>query len=89
MLRWCGHNERMENKEFVKKVYVNESVGPDSRGRPLGRWRDRVKGYMFERGATRGEGLDQARRECFWVGRGGGFSTMATLLEDVPGEARR
>ncbi len=38
--------------------------GHSRRGRPLGRWRDRVKEYMCDRGATRGGGLDQARREC-------------------------
>ncbi len=43
-LRWFGHTDRMGNK-FVKKVYMSESVGPNSRGRPLGRWRDRVKQY--------------------------------------------
>ncbi len=47
----------------LKKVYVSESVGPNSRGRPPERWRDRVKEYMCERGATR-RGLDQAKREC-------------------------
>ncbi len=36
--------------------------GRSRRGRPLGRWRDRVKEYMCERGASRG--LDQAGREC-------------------------
>ncbi len=51
-LSWFGHIERMGSEEFVKKV--SESVGPDSRGRPLGRWRDRVKEYMCERGASRG-----------------------------------
>ncbi len=44
----------------LKKVYVS----PNSRGRPLGRWRDKVKQYMCERSATRGGGLDQVRREC-------------------------
>ena len=39
-------------------------MGPNSRERLPGRWRDRVKEYMCERGATRGGGLDQARREC-------------------------
>ena len=39
-------------------------MGPSSRGRLPGRWRDRVKEYMCERGAARGGGLDQARREC-------------------------
>ncbi len=61
-LRWFGHIERMEREEFVKKMYMSESVGPNSRGRPPVRWRDRVKEYMCERGATRGGGLDQARR---------------------------
>ncbi len=64
MLRWFGHSERMRNKESVKKVYMSESVSPNSRGRPLGRWRDGVREYMCERGATRGEGLDQAKWEC-------------------------
>ncbi len=48
-LRWFGHIE-----EFVKKVYVSGGVDPNSRGRPPGRWRDRVKEYMYERGAGRG-----------------------------------
>ncbi len=42
---------------------MSESAGPNSRGRPPVRWRDRVKEYMCERGATRGGGPDQARRE--------------------------
>ncbi len=58
------HIERMASEEFVKKVHVSESVGPNRRGRPLWRWRDRLKEYMCERGATREGGLDQARREC-------------------------
>ncbi len=56
--------ERMKSEEFVKKVYLSKSVGPNNRGRPLEKWKDRVKDYMCERGATRGGGLDQARREC-------------------------
>ncbi len=41
---------------------MGESVGLSSEGRPVGRWRDRVKEYMCERGAI--GVLDQARREC-------------------------
>ncbi len=52
MLRWFGHIVWMESEEFVKKVYGSESEGPSSRGRLPGRWRDRVKEYMCERGAT-------------------------------------
>ncbi len=62
-LRWFGHIERMGSEEFVKEVYVNDSDGPNSGGRPLGRRKDRVKEYMCESGATR-EWLDQAVREC-------------------------
>ncbi len=53
-LRWFGHIERMGSGEFVKKVYMSESEGPSSRGRPPVKWRDRVKEYMCERGGSRG-----------------------------------
>ncbi len=43
---------------------MSESVGPNGRGNPPGRWRDRVNEYMCERGATRGGRVDQAKREC-------------------------
>ncbi len=43
----------MGSEESVKKVSMSESVGPNSRGRLPGRWRDRVKEYMCETGATR------------------------------------
>ncbi len=45
MLRWFGHTERMGSEDFMKKVSVSKSVGPRHRGRPLGRWRDRVREY--------------------------------------------
>jgi len=45
-------------------VYVSEIEGPSRRGRPLGRWKDKVKEYMCERGAGRRGRLEQARREC-------------------------
>ncbi len=37
--------------------------GPNRRGRPLGRWEDRMKEYMSER-EVRGNGLEWARKEC-------------------------
>ncbi len=61
--RWFGHIERIGNEEFVKKVYVSSVEGTTRRGRPLGRWEDRVKEYVNERG-VRGNGLEWARREC-------------------------
>ncbi len=62
-LKLFGHTiERIGGEEFVKKVYMSETVGPNHRRRPPGRWRDRVKEYMCERGATRAGRLDQARR---------------------------
>ncbi len=54
-VRWFGHIERMENEEFVKKVYRCSVQGTNRRGRTLGRWEDRVKEYVSERG-VRGNG---------------------------------
>ncbi len=82
-LRWFVHIERIGSEEFVKKVYMSESVGPNSRGRPPGRWRDRVKEYLCERGATRGGRIRQ--RGSAWTGRGGDFSAVATPLGDAHG----
>ncbi len=62
-LRWFGHIDRMENEEFVKKIYRSSVEGPNRRGRPLGRWDDKVKEYMSERGVRR-NGLEWPAREC-------------------------
>ncbi len=67
-LRWFGHDERMENEEFVKKLYLSSDEGSSRRGKPLGRWEDRVKEYLSERG-MRENGLERARRECMDRGR--------------------
>ncbi len=56
------YNE-VKSEQFMKKVCMSEMKAPNRRGRPPGRWKDRVKKYMSERGPTRGEGLEQARRE--------------------------
>ncbi len=64
-LRWFGHIERMENGEFVNKVYQSSVEGPNRRGRPLGRREDKVKEYVSERG-VRGNGLEWARREYMY-----------------------
>ncbi len=40
---------------------MSSAEGTNRRGRPLGRWKDRVKVYVSERGA-RGNGLEWARR---------------------------
>ncbi len=45
-LRWFGHIERMDNEDFVKKVYQSSVEGPNRKGRPLGRWKDKVKEYV-------------------------------------------
>ncbi len=62
-LRWFGHIEIMGNEEFVKRVYLSSGEGTNRRGRPLGRWKDKEKEYVSERG-VRGNGLEWARREC-------------------------
>ncbi len=57
----------MDNKEFVKKIYLSSVEGPNKRERPLGRWEDRVEEYLSERG-VRGNCLEWARRKCKgWV----------------------
>ncbi len=48
----------MENEEFVK-VHLSNVEGSSRRGRPLGRWEDRVKEYMSER-VVRSNGLERA-----------------------------
>ncbi len=78
--------ERMQSEEFMKKVYVSEIVDPDRRGRSLGRWKDGVKEYMCEGGATRGGESWIKQGESVWIGRGGGSSAMAIPLEDIPRE---
>ncbi len=40
----------MRIEEFVKKVYVSEITSSNRRDRPLGRWKDKVKDYMYDRG---------------------------------------
>ncbi len=83
--RWFGHIERMENEEFVKKVYRSRVEGPNRRGRPLGRWADKVKEYVSERG-MRGNGLEWSRSECMdrdtFLGDTFRWSEVSELLTD-------
>ncbi len=88
ILRWFGHIERMVSKKSVKKVYMSESVGPNSRGRPTVRWRNRVKEYMCERGATRRGGLDQAKEGVFGQGEVETSAVVHPLGGTFPEEAR-
>ncbi len=62
-LRWFGHIERMRNEKFVKKVYLSSAEGTNRKGRPLGRWEDRVKEYVSEKG-VRTNGLEWTKMEC-------------------------
>ena len=43
---------------------LSEIAGPSRRGRPILRWKDRIKEYMHEGGANRGRGLERVRRGC-------------------------
>ncbi len=51
----------MGNEEFVK-MYLNSVGGTNRRERSLGRWKDRMKEYVSEKG-VRGYGLEWARRQ--------------------------
>ncbi len=66
------------SKEFMKKVHASENVSPNSRGRPLGRWKEREKEYMCEREAY----IRQEISVC--IGIGGGSSALATHLGNIP-----
>ena len=41
---WFGNLERKKSEELVKKVYVSSR----GRRRPVVRWKDKVKEYMYE-----------------------------------------
>ncbi len=57
-LRWFGHIERMDNEEFVKKVYWSSVEGTNRRGRLLGRWEGKEG-----RKEGRREGIREKRRK--------------------------
>ncbi len=48
---------------MMMMMYRSCVEGPNRRGRPLGRWDNRVKEYVSERG-IKGNGLEWASREC-------------------------
>ncbi len=52
----------MKSKELVRKGYVSEIEDSNRRGRPLGRWKDRIKEDMCESGATRKGGFEETKR---------------------------
>ncbi len=56
-LRWFCHIERMGNEEFVMKVYLSSVEGTNRRGRPLVRWKERVKAHVNERGEGKWVGM--------------------------------
>ncbi len=70
----------MKSEEYEKKC-MSEMEGLNKWGRPLGRWKDRIKECMSERGTGRGEGLEQ--RGSVWLVRNGGSSAMAISLGEL------
>ncbi len=60
-------------------MYESELKGPNRRGRPLGRWKDRVEEYLGERGIN-GRGVLKQEGGSVGVERGRDSSSMATLL---------
>ena len=42
----------------------SETECPRRRGRPVVKWKDKVKEYMHERVADRGQEIELARRKC-------------------------
>ncbi len=64
-------------------MYLSSGEGRNRRGRPLGRWEDKVKEYVSDRG-VRGNGLEWEEGSV-WIGRGGDPSAVATPLGDASG----
>ncbi len=50
--------EKLCGKRGIFKVHRRSDEDPKRRGRPLGKWKDRVKEYVSERG-VRGNGSGQ------------------------------
>ena len=71
----------------MKKINVVEIEDPYRRGRPVVRWKDKVKEYMYERKADRGKGLAQARRKCMYRKRWRffyrGHPLLGTFVEGI------
>ncbi len=72
---------------FVK-VYQSGVEGTNKSGNPLGRWEDRVKEYLSERG-VRGNGLGWARMECMEKERWRSVCCAPPPLGTLPEGARR
>ena len=58
VLGWFGHVERMEKDGIAMRVYVGESAGSRSVGRPRRRWIDTVKECLKKKGFD----VSQAKR---------------------------
>ncbi len=76
LLPVVSHVVRMGSEEFVK-VYESELEGPNRRGRPLGRWKDRVEEHLGERGIN-GRGVLEQVRGSVGIGRAGDCSAAAS-----------
>jgi len=48
-LRWFGLVVRMNENEFVKRVYKSKIEGPSVRGRPPVKWINRVDDYWRDK----------------------------------------
>ncbi len=68
---------------MCKEVYWSSVEGPNRRGRPLGRWDDKMKEYISESG-VRGNGWS-GQGGSAWIERGGDPSAVATPFGDAFG----
>ncbi len=60
-LRWYGHVMRMNECDFMKKVYESTIEGRGVRGRPPMKWINRVEEHWRE--TAGGRGMECAERE--------------------------
>ncbi len=57
-MKWFGHVDRLGSREFVN-LYDSKLKGPNRRGRPLGRWKDKVEEYLEREVLMGGENLNK------------------------------
>ena len=72
VLRWFGHVERIENNRIAKRVYVGESPGILSVGRPWKRWNDTAKDCLKKRGLDATKATRMVHDKSVWEGFVGG-----------------
>ena len=66
VLRWFGHEEKIDNESLLKKVMNAKVDGRSARGRPRFGWMDRVKRALNDKRMDVREARERARNRSEW-----------------------